>query len=251
MTDQMDVVFGIHAVADLIANRPNEVECLYFDKARATSGKTYAMLKMCRKQKINCRCIPGIGLAKMAGTTKHQGVAALCSVKPYDSIENVLERVGSQKSPPVLLIPASIEDPGNLGAIIRSGAAFGVAAVLVERSHTAPLSRAVAKAAAGTLERMPVARPTNLAAHIENLRSQGYRIVGATAGADAKPQDIDLTGPTAIILGGEHRDIPPYLKRVCSDLVVIPSVPGAETLNVAAAGAILLYEVARQRGYAF
>ncbi|NLE01657.1 MAG: RNA methyltransferase, partial [Fibrobacter sp.] len=192
--------------------------------------------------------VPGFKLQQLAQTTKHQGVVALCSIKPYSTIEELKKDI-SNKTNPLLLLPASVEDPGNLGSIIRSSVAFGVDALMLERKNTAPLNAAVAKSAAGMLEHMRICRPKNLEAIVKDFVSEGFSVVGADVEKGKKPADIDLNKKTILVLGGEHRGIPPYLNRLCTDFVYIPINQTVQSLNVSAATAALLYECARQRGF--
>jgi 23S rRNA (guanosine2251-2'-O)-methyltransferase len=175
---------------------------------------------------------------------------ALCSVKEYCSIEK-LHQILANKENPLLLIPASVEDPGNLGTIIRSSVAFGVDALILERKNTAPLNAAVAKSSAGMIEHICISRPKNLEGIVSEFAQKGYSVIGADVHKGKKPSELNLKGPLLLILGGEHRGIPPYLSRLCTDYVSIPINKTAQSLNVSAATAVLLYECASQREFKF
>ncbi|MBD3315804.1 MAG: 23S rRNA (guanosine(2251)-2'-O)-methyltransferase RlmB [Chitinivibrionales bacterium] len=246
-----DIVHGIHAVEGLLDEKARRVERVYFDSSRQSrSGPLFSIRKRCRRERIPTQAVPAIRLTQLAGTAKHQGVAALCTVKDYADIEHILAGI-RQLSSPLLLVPASIEDPGNLGSIIRSAAAFGVDAIMLERKNTVPLNATVAKNAVGMLERINIAKPRNLEGILGELKNEGHTIVGAIERANRPPSKVDLTGPTILIVGGEHRAIPPYLKKSCTHLVGIPEAAGAASLNVSAATAALLYECSRQRGFRY
>jgi 23S rRNA (guanosine2251-2'-O)-methyltransferase len=203
-------------------------------------------MKICRKERLAYNLVPELKIRQMTGTANHQGIAALCSVLPYLSAEELLDRL-SQTADPLIVLPASVEDPGNLGAIIRSAVALGAHALLLERKHTAPLGGAASKSSAGMVEHIAIARPKNLEAFIALLAEKGFRIVGADMKNGRAPSAVRLTGPVVLILGGEHRGIPPYLQKQCSELISIPMSEQAQSLNVSASAAILLYEAARQR----
>jgi 23S rRNA (guanosine2251-2'-O)-methyltransferase len=241
-------VYGVHAVSELVSRRPLEVECIYFDQRRRT-GAVFELLKTCRRQRLPYQVVPEAKLRSIAGTAKHQGVVALSPVKPYAPMESVLGELTSPSSAKLLLVPASVEDPRNLGSLLRTSAAFDVTAVLLELRNTAPLSSAVARSAAGALEHVVVARPRNLERVLGDLRNNGYRVIGTEAGASRIPQDTDLRGPTIVVVGGESRGMPAYLRKLCDEVVGIPMRGEVQSLNVSVAAAVILYECGRQRGW--
>jgi 23S rRNA (guanosine2251-2'-O)-methyltransferase len=191
--------------------------------------------------------VPVRRLEELAGRVAHQGVVAACAVKSYAAVESVIALLDQGPEPPLILVPASVEDPRNLGSIIRSAVAFGVDAILLERGNTAPLSETVAKTSAGMLEHLPICRPRSLEAVLDELKQRGLRVVGAEAGATTPPGQVDFRQSTVIILGGEHRGLPAYLRKRCDELVGIPIAAKAESLNVSVAAGVLLYECQRQR----
>lgn len=238
-------IYGIHAVEELLNTRIQSIDHIYFDKEKRNQA-LFNLMKQCRKNRLAYNLVPEMRLQQLSGTTKHQGVVALCSVKEYCSIEELHQKL-STKAAPLLLIPASVEDPGNLGTIIRSSVAFNVDALILERKNSAPLNAAVAKSSAGMVEHICIARPKNLESIISEFVQRGYSVVGADVHKGKKPSDINLKGPLILILGGEHRGIPPYLNKLCTDFVNIPINETAQSLNVSAATAVLLYECSRQR----
>lgn len=251
MSEPTNIVYGIHAVEGLVEEGARRIERVYLESSRRSqSGPLFAIRKRCRQQRIATQTVPAARLTQLCGSDRHQGVAALCTVKEYTAIEQLLARI-EPMSAPLLLVAASIEDPGNLGSIVRSAAAFGVDAILLERKNTVPLNAAVAKSAVGMLERVDIAKPRNLEGIVGELRGRNYAVVGATADAPTRPSEVNLTGPTILIVGGEHRDLPPYLRKSCTRLAGIPSAQGAASLNVSAATAVLLYECSRQRGFEY
>ena len=246
---QENYIYGIHAVEELLNSRLQSVDHVYFENEKK-SPPLFNLMKLCRKERLSYNLVPGSKLQQISGTTKHQGVVAICSVKPYCSTEELREKLKNKKNP-LIVIPASVEDPGNLGTIIRSSVAFGVDALILERKNTAPLNAAVAKSSAGMIEHLCISRPKNLEALIGQFLSEGYSVTGAEMGKGQKPEELNFTGPQILILGGEHRGIPPYLAKQCTSFVSIPITTTAQSLNVSAATAILLYECARQRKWEF
>jgi 23S rRNA (guanosine2251-2'-O)-methyltransferase len=243
-----NVIYGLHAVEELLKHRIHEIDRVYFE-ADKTSSALFKVLKLCRKQRLSYQKVPGQRLDGLAATTKHQGVVAVCSVKAYSTIESLLDSLKAAISPPLLVVPASMEDPRNLGSLIRSCVAFGVSGLLLERKNTTLLGATVAKAAAGMMEHLTIVKPKNLEGLIGDLKLQGFSVLGARQNAPLAPEKVDFTGPSIIIIGGENRDIPPYLLRLCTHLVGIPIRPVAQSLNATVAGSILLYECGRQRGW--
>jgi 23S rRNA (guanosine2251-2'-O)-methyltransferase len=241
-----NVVYGIHAVEELLKNRAQEIDRVYFESDRISSP-LFNLLKLCRKERLASQQLPVHKLDVIAGTSKHQGVAAICSAKAYLSAEALDNLIANSPTPPVLLVPASIEDPRNLGSLIRSCVAFGVNALLFERKNTTLLGATVAKAAAGMLEHISVAKPKNLEGIINGLKMKGFMVVAAHQNGTVRPDEVDLSGPLIIVLGGEHRDIPPYLQKLCTHTVRIPMASAVASLNVSVAGALVLYERMRQR----
>ena len=242
------IIYGIHPVEELLRFRLSSVDHVYFEQEKK-SARQFELMKICRRERLSYNLVPQVRLQQLTGTQRHQGIAAQCSVLPYASIEEVNALIDKKKDP-LLLVPASIEDPGNLGAIIRSAAALGADALFLERKHTAPLSAAVAKSSAGMVEHLAVAKPKNLEAILSGYSSRGFHIIGAEMRKGKVPQNVCMTGPTVIILGGEHRGIPPYLARLCTEFVSIAMKDAAQSLNVSATAAILLYEASRQRSAA-
>jgi 23S rRNA (guanosine2251-2'-O)-methyltransferase len=244
------VIYGIHPVAELIATRLRQIERLYFDGERS-SGPLFEIVKLARKERLPYQMVPTRKLDQICGSLKHQGAVALCTMKEYMEQDVLLERLAHKTTPPLLVLPASVEDPRNLGALIRTCVAFGVDAVLLERKNTAPLGPTAAKASSGMIEHISLVKPKNLEGLVGELAQKGFAIVGARQGAGKKPQDIDFSRPTIIIVGGENRGIPPYLAKQCTETAGIPISPPAQSLNVSAAAAILLYECAKQRSFGF
>lgn len=240
-------IYGIHAVKELLASRKQDIEHVYFDKDKKSQA-LFDLLKQCRKERLSYNQVPEVKLNSLAGTTKHQGIVAFCSIRPYSTTEQLHEITNSKKTP-LLLVAASIEDPGNLGAIIRSCVCFGVDALLLERKNTVPLNAAVAKSSAGMLEHLCIVKPRNLEGLISDYARDGFNIAGAVMENGVIPSETSLSGPTILITGGEHRGIPPYLQKQCREFLSVPMAPHAQSLNASVAAAVLMYECLRQRDF--
>jgi 23S rRNA (guanosine2251-2'-O)-methyltransferase len=235
------VVYGIHPVDELLRQRCGEIERVYFLQGRHSSS-LFELLKQYRRRQWPYQMVPRQRLDQLASDGVHQGVVAVCAVREYVSFDRVLSVLETKRTPGLLLVPASVTDPHNLGSIIRSCVGFGVDAILLEKANTAPLTDTVAKSSAGMLEHAAVCRPRSLEAAIDELRKRGFTIVGADIGAETAPAQVHLTGPVVLIDGGEHAGIQPYLAKRCDTRVRIPLDTRAESLNVSVACGILLYE---------
>ncbi len=173
----------------------------------------------------------------------HGGVALLASEIEDPGLDALLEPAAG-----VLLVLDQVTDPQNVGALLRSAAAFGARGVVLQDRHSPALSGALAKAAAGAVERVPVARVVNLSRALERMAEAGWRTVGLAGGAEAPLGETLDGGPTALVLGSEGEGLRRLVAEHCDALASIPMPGGFESLNVSAAGAVALYEATRARG---
>jgi len=186
-------------------------------------------------------------LTAIAGTADHQGVVARVAAAEYAALEDLLELPGRRGEEPFFVALDQVQDPRNLGALLRTADAFGVHGVIVPKHHAVGLTEAAARTAMGAVEHIPVARETNLVAALEKLKESGIWIYGAAAERGIAPWAADLTGPLCLVLGSEGEGLRPLVARACDVMVTVPMRGGVGSLNVGAAGAALCYEVARQR----
>jgi 23S rRNA (guanosine2251-2'-O)-methyltransferase len=186
-------------------------------------------------------------LTAIAGTTDHQGVVARVAAADYSDLEDLLAIPGRRRQIPFFLALDQVQDPRNFGALLRTADAFGVHGVVVPKHHAVGLTDAAARTAMGAVEYVAVARETNLVSALEKLKQSGIWIYGSTVEGGVAPWSADLTGPLCLVLGSEGEGLRPLVARTCDVLVSVPMRGGVGSLNVAAAGAALCYEVARQR----
>ena len=186
-------------------------------------------------------------LGAMAGTDDHQGVVARVAAAEYTDLEDLLTIPARRKEIPFFLALDQVQDPRNFGALLRTADAFGVHGVIVPKHHAVGLTEAAARTAMGAVEYIPVARETNMVTALEKLKESGIWIFGAATDKGVAPWSADLKGPACLVLGGESEGLRPLVARSCDLLVTVPMRGGVGSLNVAAAGAALCYEVARQR----
>lgn len=186
-------------------------------------------------------------LDKMATGGVHQGVVLRVGEFAYVDIEDVAEAATRAGPKGLVLVLDGLEDPHNLGALVRSAHGFGCQGVVIPKDRAAQVTPAVIKASAGALAHVPVARVTNLVRSIERLKEAGLWVVGADLSGDKFPDEVDLKGPTALVLGNEGQGLRRLTLEQCDFRVRIPMVSGLESLNASVAGGILLYEIVRQR----
>ena len=184
---------------------------------------------------------------EMVGDENAQGVAALVGEKTYVEVDDLLAVAKDRREAPFLVILDEIEDPQNLGALIRTAECAGVHGVVIPRHHTAHVSAAVRKSSAGASEHMSVAKVTNIASCLDELKGQGVWIVGAAVDAAEAFTDIDYSMPVALVVGSEGRGLRKLVGEKCDFLVRIPLHGKIESLNASVAGALLMYEVVRKR----
>ncbi|MCL2844103.1 MAG: 23S rRNA (guanosine(2251)-2'-O)-methyltransferase RlmB [Chitinivibrionia bacterium] len=242
---ETNAIYGIHAVEELVNKNRHSIDKIYFND-KSKTGKLFELLRTVKKDKISYACIPEQKLNKMSNNLPHQGVVAFRTVRPYDDEKKLWEILEKEENP-LFILPAGIEDPGNLGAIIRSASAFGVSAILFERKGVVPLNGTVAKTSVGTIENAVLIKPDNLEGAVQKLKLGGIQVIGADGRGEILSKS-DFKKPTLIITGSEHDGIPPYLAKLCDKIVAIPMAKAVESLNVSVAMGILLYEAARGRG---
>jgi len=211
------------------------------DRARAFAE----LARLARERGAKVRDAPRAKLDRLAGTDRHQGVVAVVADYRYQELEDLLQQV--RRAPPLLVVLDGIEDPQNLGAIIRSAHALGADGVVIPRDRAAAVTAAAAKASAGAVEHCPVARVTNLAQAIARLKEAGIWTVALAADGDRDLSAVDLREPTAIVVGAEGSGVRPLVRRTCDHVARIPMKGKVGSLNASASAAVALYEVARQR----
>lgn len=184
----------------------------------------------------------------MSHTGAHQGIIAAVAAHDYASVDDILARAERRGEAPLIVICDELSDPHNLGAIVRTAECAGAHGVIIPKRRSVGLTAVVAKASAGALEYMPVARVSNIPAAMEDLKKRGVWICGTAADGDTELYKADLKGPTAIVIGNEGDGMSRLVSEHCDFRVSIPMRGEISSLNASAAAAILLYEAVRQRG---
>jgi 23S rRNA (guanosine2251-2'-O)-methyltransferase len=244
----MRVVYGLNPVRELLRAAPSEVSELWLADA-GTRGAAFAELeRLARATRAKVRAAPRPKLDRLAGTDRHQGVVAVVAEFRYADLDELLARASASGRPPLLVLLDGVEDPHNLGAIVRSAHALGGHGVIIPKDRAAGVTPAVAKASAGAVERCPIARVTNVAQALERLKEAGVWSVALAADGERPIGALDLRGPTALVLGGEGEGLRPLVRRTCDFSAHIPMTGELDSLSVSGAAAVALYEAARQRG---
>jgi len=238
----MASIYGIQPVRALL-ERAGAVERVVI--ARGHHGRRLReILAAAREQGIPVRLEERRHLDRLAGGGAHQGVVAVAAASAYARRAEVLERL---EPPALLLVLDGIEDPRNLGALLRTAAATGFQGVFVPERRAVGLTAAVQKASAGTAGLVPVVREKSLILLVKLLKEKGIWVVGVDAGGAPPWSGFDFRLPTALVLGGEGRGIRPLLRRHCDAAVGLPLRPAVESLNVSVAFGGVAYEIVRQR----
>ena len=186
-------------------------------------------------------------LDNMSITHAHQGVIALAAARPYATLDDIFALAESRGEAPLIVVCDELSDPHNLGAIIRSAECAGAHGVVIPKRRSAGLTPVVAKASAGAIEYMPVARVSNISSALKELQARGVWVYGTAADGPQKLFDANFQGPTAIVIGNEGTGMGRLVRQTCDVLVRIPMRGRISSLNASAAAAILLYEAVRQR----
>ncbi|MFQ5802322.1 MAG: 23S rRNA (guanosine(2251)-2'-O)-methyltransferase RlmB [Candidatus Methylomirabilales bacterium] len=242
--DAREIIYGLHAVREAL--RAGTRSLLRISVLR--EDRQFAeVVRLARAARVPVYTEPKQALDRLVTGGKHQGVIGLVATKRYAEPEEMLAIARARGEPPFVVILDGVEDPHNLGAVIRTAEAAGVHGVILPDRRAIGLTGTVAKASAGALEHVHVARAPNLSRVIENLQSEGLWVYAVDPRASKPYTALDLAGPVAVVLGGEGRGIRPGVLDKCDDSASIPMQGRVESLNVSVAGAILMYEVLRQR----
>ena len=238
--DHQEVVYGIHSVREAVRTRP-------VDFVMITEGynnpRVQGIVDACRAAGISLRFSPRVAVERAAGNPQHQNVVAVCTPKAYDDISDLV----AQAENPLLVALDGVEDPANLGAIIRTVVAAGAGGVVIPERRAAGLSPAVARAAAGALEHTKVARVPNLVRALMDLKGRNLWVYGLEADAAKSYTELDYSSGCVLVLGGEGRGLHRLVRETCDERAHIPLRGPVSSLNVSVAAGIVLYEAVRQR----
>jgi 23S rRNA (guanosine2251-2'-O)-methyltransferase len=244
----MEYLHGLHSVEEALRSGTRRFDYVCVARERHSPGQTpdhrlAQLLDLCRKSGVKTRLEPRDALTRMAQTAAHQGVVAVVREREFLDLEDILE--GPQ--PRLVLALDGVEDPQNLGALLRSAECAGVDSVIITERRSAPLSPVAVKASAGAAEHLRIARVVNMVRSLEILKEHNLWCVGLDERGTQDYDQFDFSSNTVIVLGREGAGLHDLVRRTCDHLLRIPMAGQVASLNVSAAGAVVLFEAARQR----
>ena len=239
-----DIIAGRNPVAEALRSG-RSVDCLYIAKGEL-NGSVKVIAALAREKKIPIKEVDRKKLDQMTAGSAHQGVAAAASLKEYASVDDIFALAQKRNEPPFIIVLDEIEDPHNLGAIIRTAECAGAHGIIIPKRRAAGLSFTVGKASAGAYEYVPVARVTNIAAAIDELKERGCWVYGADMDGQTYCS-CDLRGAAALVIGSEGRGLGRLVREKCDAVLSLPMKGRINSLNASVAAGILMYEFSRQR----
>lgn len=239
-----DIIAGRNPVSEALKSG-RAIEALFVTKDRHT-GPLSAIIAKAKGMGITIKECDTKKLDFMCGGAVHQGVVAVAAVKEYSSVEDILKEAEARNEPPFIIILDEIEDPHNLGAVIRTAVCAGAHGVIIPKRRSAGLTYSVGKASAGAVEYMHVARVTNISAEIERLKEKGIWVYCADMDGESWCS-TDLKGSLALVIGSEGRGVSRLVKEKCDGVISLPMYGKVNSLNASVAAGILIYEAVRQR----
>jgi len=242
----MEFLYGVHAVEEALRAGRRRFDHVLVARERH-DDRLARLVAACRQAGVRVRQEAREQLTQIAGTAAHQGIVAAVRAQEFLAIEDLFEHPAGSHAARLLLALDGVEDPQNLGALLRVADGAGVDGVILTERRSAPLSPAAVKASAGAAEHLRIARVVNLVRGLEDLKRQNLWIIGLDERGTTEYDRFDLTGDCVIVLGREGAGLHDLVRRTCDHLLRIPMAGGVSSLNVSAAGAIVLFEAFRQR----
>lgn len=242
----MDRLTGIHAVREAL-QADSSFDRIVIAKGRQDT-RIEEIVQLARAKNIPVRFEDRGQLDRLANSRDHQGVVALAAARPPATVEDILNYANKSKGQMGLIVLLDgVEDPHNLGAIIRTALAAGAHGIVIPERRAVGLTDTVARASAGALAHLPVAKVTNLARTIDDLKAAGYWLVGLEEHAEKTYTEVDYTSPTGIVMGGEGSGLHELTRKRCDFVVSLPTTGPVKSLNVSVATGVVLFEALRQR----
>jgi 23S rRNA (guanosine2251-2'-O)-methyltransferase len=240
----MHYIYGINSVTEALKARGRAFEWVGMAKERHDI-RLQRLIEDCRRLSVPVRFLQRTELDRMAGNAAHQGVVAVTSAKQYNDLADVIAAKRGTYS--LIVVLDGVEDPHNLGAILRTADAAGANGVVIPERRAATVTGTVTKASAGASEHLPIAKVTNIARSVEELKENNVWTVGLDERGAKTYDSLDYKMDCALVLGGEGKGLHDLVKRKCDFLVSIPMLGKVPSLNVSVAAAVVLYEIVRQR----
>lgn len=237
-----DYIVGRNAVREALKGKRALQRILVSDEP--ARGSLQEIIGIAKDMGVEVRRTPAQQLNKYGKNTPHQGVVAVVSQVAFSTLDEVLT---STEGTPLLVVLDGVEDPHNVGAIIRTAECVGATAVILPKRHGAPINETVAKTSAGAIEHIPIIQIGNVVQTLKSLKEKGFWVMGAHMEGAGLMYETDMTAPLVLVIGNEGKGISRLVKETCDFLVRIPMFGQLNSLNASVAAAVLLYEVVRQR----
>lgn len=238
-----ELVFGVNPVKEALRGSRGVFE-LYV-QSTATDHRLEKILELAQERGVKVLKRERNDLTRMCGSSHHQGMALKVAPFPYAELTDIIAASAQAGSAGVLLVLDGIQDPHNLGALIRTAACAGATGVIIPRDRACGITPAAEKSSAGAVETIPVAQVTNIAQTLESMKQAGYWVYGLEGGARQSVYDVQFSGNVALVIGSEGEGIRPLVLKQCDVLMSIPQYGGVGSLNASVAGGIALFQVAR------
>jgi 23S rRNA (guanosine2251-2'-O)-methyltransferase len=237
------LIYGINPVSEALRSGRCQIKEVWVAEGRDLT-RLKGIIDTAEYKGVPIKRVERSQLDSLTASAPHQGVVGFAEQFNYAELDSVLEK---GEGAPFLLVLDGIEDPRNLGALIRTAAACGVWGVIVPKDRAAGITPAVVKSSAGAVFHIPVVRVVNISSALRKIKEKDIWVIGAAAEARTDLYDQDLTIPLAVVIGGEGKGLRPLIKRECDLLVSIPMKGKVNSLNASVAGSLILYEIIRQR----
>lgn len=239
-----ELIYGRNAVWELLQSGKPVNKVLF--QVEGNSGRNQDMVALLHERGIPYQFVDRQVLERLTERQKHQGVLAYVAARDYAEVDDIWQLAAARQEDPFILVLDEVEDPHNLGALLRTVNAVGAHGVIIPKRRSVALTGIVAKTSVGAVEHVLVARVGNLVQTLKDLQKRGCWVSGAEAGGK-DVFEVDLTGPRVLVVGSEGKGISRLVSETCDEIVSLPMLGAVSSLNASVAGSILLYEVLRQR----
>ena len=240
------IVYGLNPVFEALKARKRRCYKLIIEHGK-TQVRLKLLIELAHKNKVPIETIPKTDFQKKYRNHNHQGVVGIFAIIQTLELEELIELAFKKSRLPILVAVDSIQDPQNLGAIIRSAETLGIQGMILPKNRTSTLNETVAKCSSGAIEHLPISGTTNLVRGIGKLKEAGFWIAGVVPDGDTPCYKYKFDAPTVLIIGGEEKGIRPLLKKSCDATLNIPMEGSLGSLNASAASAVIFYETLRQK----
>lgn len=239
-------IYGRHPIAEILKVRPRDLQRLFIS-ANVKGDRLSDLVRLAERNGVPVVTVQKSGLEDLVGDVPHQGIVGAVLAFSYVSLEDLLAHAKAQNEAPLLVALDQVQDPHNLGSLVRSAYALGAHGLFMPKDNASDVTPTAVKSSAGATAHLPMARVTNLRRALEELKEAGLWVVGAAAEEGKAVSDVDFNDPTVIVIGSEGWGLRRLVAETCDMLVHIPMAGNLGSLNASVAGGIFLYEAARQR----